>query len=277
MTLPILSNKSPSPHSDGFTLLEILMVVALVAVVAVTSIIVITDSLNESRFQDTLNKMHQIANAMIGDPSLKENGARTSFGFLGDIGAIPTAAQSISVLVTNSVPLPAWAVDTTVNFGIGWNGPYLSGENSGTDYTKDAWGNAFVYSPTASPPTLVSLGADGVAGGTGYNQDITVTLPSELTTATTVSGYVTNHYSAFKTAVDVQLNYPNGSGVLVQTPYTVTTPTGFFTFSNVPYGMRSITACIPSLAVCTTKLGPVLITIDKPNYTVPPGSLDTNP
>jgi general secretion pathway protein G len=262
-------------RSDGFTIIEILIVVTLVAIVAVASIDVITDTLNETRFQKTVDKMHQIANAMTGNSTLKENGARTSFGFLGDIGAIPTAAQGIAALITNP-GLPSWAVNTTVGFGIGWNGSYLTGGDSGTDYTTDGWGNSLVYEPNASPPELVSYGADGAAGGTGFNQDITVTLPTTTTTAT-VSGYVTDHYTAYTGSVDVQLNMPNGSGVLSQVLYTVTAPTGYFTFSNVPFGTRSITAYIPSQGSPTTTIGPVLITVDKPGYTTPPGILDIDP
>ncbi len=266
---------SPSENA-GFTLLEILMAVALLSVISVVSIDVISDTLNENRFQDTVSKLQQIANAMVGDASLKENGARTSFGFLGDIGALPTAGQGIAALVTNP-GLPAWAVNAGVRFGLGWNGPYLQSGNSGTDYTKDAWGNALVYDPAASPPTLTSYGADRAAGGTGFNQDIVVTLPAGMTTATSVSGYVTQHYSAYSGNVDVELNAPDGSGALARTLYTVAAPTGYFSFANVPFGTRSITAYIGTKAAPTQTLGPVLITIDRPNYTVPPNLLEMSP
>jgi len=170
--------------------IEILMAIVLISIVTLVAMDVISDTVSEGRFEETVSKMTAIQNAMIGDSSLMESGSRTSFGFLGDVGAIPTAAQGIASLVSQPTPaLPAYAMNATARFGLGWNGPYLSNMSSGTDYTKDGWGNAFVYSPTASPPTLVSYGANGVAGGTGLDQDITVNLPTEMRTAT-VNGFI---------------------------------------------------------------------------------------
>lgn len=273
MALTEYVEQAMKSRSEGFTLIEVMMVVVLISILSVASIELISQTLNENRFQDTVNKMRQISNAMMGDPSLKENGARTSFGFLGDIGAIPSAGQGIAALLTNP-GLAAWAVNSGAGFGLGWNGPYLHGGNSGTDYTNDGWGNAIVYDPAANPPTLTSYGSDGVAGGTGLAQDIVVTLPSTMTLATTVTGYVTNHYSAYTGDVTVTLNKPNGSGVLVSPTYHIADSSGFFTFANVPFGTRSISAFI---TVSSKTLGPIVITVDKPNYTVPPGVLDTNP
>src|SRR4051812_41686309 len=149
-------------HSKGFTLVELLMVIALIGTLAVLSITPIGDNINEGRFQDTVTRLQTIRDAMLGDPTLK-NGQRTSFGYVGDMGGIPTVAQGIGALVTNP-GLPVWTLDQTVHFGRGWNGPYLASASNGTNFTVDAWGNALVYSPATSPPTLTSLGADGATG-----------------------------------------------------------------------------------------------------------------
>jgi general secretion pathway protein G len=37
---------------------------------------------------------------------------------------------------------------------------------------KDAWGNDYVYTLEAGRPVIISYGADGTAGGDGYNADI---------------------------------------------------------------------------------------------------------
>jgi prepilin-type N-terminal cleavage/methylation domain-containing protein len=265
-------------RSRGFTLIEVLMVIALMSILAFATLDVTTDTLNESRFQATVAQLQQIQNAMIGDPTVMENNVRTSFGFLGDIGAIPTASQGILALVSQPSPvLPTFAINSTVRFGIGWNGPYLNGANSGTNYTKDAWGNALIYSPAANPPTIVSLGSDGAVGGTGYAQDLTYTLSTQLTTAT-VQGFICNHGAPFTSAAQVELNYPNGLGVLTQAEVTLTAANaGQFSFSGVPLGVRSITVYQPSKASATSTLGPVVITVDKPNYLVACNAIDINP
>jgi hypothetical protein len=238
---------------------------------------VTTNTLNETRFQTTWAMMKQIQNAMMGDPTIFENNVRSSFGYLGDMGAIPTSAIGISGLLSLPTGATAYAVNSTVRIGMGWNGPYLTGGATSSSYLKDAWGNAFVYSPTASPPTLVSLGSDGATGGTGFAQDLTVTLSSTMLTAT-VQGFICSRGGPFSAAAQVELNYPNGSGVLTQSDLTIAAAAnGFFSFSSVPLGVRSITIYIPTKASPTTTLGPVVITVDKPNYVVPCNAIDINP
>ena len=277
MTLP--SRKPHTADHSGFTLIEILMVLMLIAIMSTLGIELIADSTNEAKFEETLSRMRQVQNAMIGDPNIREAGIRTSFGFLGDIGAIPTAAQGIAALTAQPAPaLPVYAINATVRFGFGWNGPYLSQSSTGLDYTQDGWGRTYTYSPAANPPTFVSLGADGAVGGTGFNQDITFTLSNELRT-TTVNGFICDNAGPFTGAnAQVEMNYPNGAAVLTQSLATLTAvDKGKFSFASVPLGVRSITAYIPSKAGATTTVGPVLITVDRPNYVVPCNQLDINP
>ncbi len=248
------------------------MVVALMAIVGAVTIGLISSSVDETRFNETSAKLKHIRDAMIGDVHIQEANTRTSFGFLGDVGAIPTA---ITDLVTNPT-LPAFAVDQTVRFGIGWNGPYLIGAPN-EDFTTDAWGRAIVYAPAAVPATLTSLGADGTTGGTGLNEDIVVTLPTELTTAT-VSGFVCQSKGPFILSAQVELNYPNGSAVLTQSEVLVApADKGYFSFASVPFGVRSITIYVPSKAAPTQTIGPVLMTIDHPNFVVPCNLIDVSP
>jgi len=265
---------SSRPDRSGFTLIEVLMVVLLLTILAVGSVTLLPDTINESRFNQTVEKLNQIRNAMVGNPDIHEGTTRTSFGFLGDMGVIPA---SISDLLTLPGGASAYASNSTVRFGLGWNGPYLTGGNTQTDYTKDAWGTALVYTPGASPPTLVSLGADAVVGGTGFNQDITVNLPVELTTAT-VSGYICQGGGPFVATAQVELNMPNGTGALSQAESNLLpADKGNFTFSPVPMGIRSISIYIPSKASPTQTLGPIVFTVAQPNVVVPCNLIDISP
>lgn len=263
---------------DGFTLIEILMVIALTSIVAVVSMEYISDSADEGKFQQTVSQLNQIRNAMIGDPTILEGGTRTSFGFLGDIGAIPTDPQGINALIKNPGLKPSFTIDPTTRVGSGWNGPYLSSGNSGVNYLVDAWGTKLVFGSGASPPFLMSYGADKASGGTGLNQDITVTLPTELTKSV-VEGYICQTGGPFTGNADVELNYPDGMAGGVRSSLLSLAPvvSGYFQFTKIPFGIRSITIYVPNKGAPTTTIGPVLITIDKPVYTVPCGRIDVSP
>ena len=76
--------------------------------------------------------------------------------FLIDTGRYPSDAEGLGALVT----APAGMV--------GWNGPYLRDGK----LPADPWGGAFIYVLEGGEVRVVSLGADGQAGGTGLDADI---------------------------------------------------------------------------------------------------------
>ena len=259
---------------SGFTLMELMMVITIVSVLTVASLTPISNTIDQSRFDETVSRIKVIRDAMLGDPTIKDGGLRSSFGFLGDLGSIPSAVQGIAALSTNP-GLPAWTLDTTVRFGRGWNGPYITSAQAGTNFTLDGWGRALIYSPTATPPSITSYGADGVAGGTGFNTDIVVQLPTNLQTAM-VYGFISNSGSAYAGPATIDINYLNGSGALSLGSTTILAANkGAFSFNNIPLGKRSATVYIPSKAAPTTTIGPVLFTVDNSNFVIPANSFDT--
>lgn len=258
---------------NGFSLIEVLMVITILAVLTVTSLIPLGNTLDQSRFDETTNKMKIIRDAILGDTSITQRGRRTNFGFLGDIGAIPTAPQGINALLANP-GLVSWTLDQSVRFGRGWNGPYVSSSTAGTNFGLDGWGRAIIYSPSASPPNITSYAADGVAGGTGFNTDIVVDLPVRLQKAN-VYGFISNKADPFLGAAVIEINYPDGTGALSTLSTTITAAAkGAFSFLNIPLGKRSVSVYIPSKAAPTTTIGPTLITIDNANYNIAYASFD---
>ena len=233
MILPSIRNQK------GFTMIEVLMVVLIITIMAVVSITVLPDTINESRFNKTLEKLNQIRNAMIGNPEIREGTTRTSFGYLGDVGAIPT---TISNLLTLPGGVTAYSVSASARYGIGWNGPYLTGVNTASSFTTDGWGTTIVYTPGASPPTLISLGADAAVGAVAagvFDQDITVTLPTELTTAA-VSGFICQSKGPFTATAEVELNIPSAGALSQSVDSVIPADNGQFSFAAVPMGVRSI-------------------------------------
>jgi len=195
---------------------------------------------------------------------------RTQFGYLGDIGAIPAAdpGNLVPTVLWTNTGLPSWALDTASRIGVGWNGPYLQNGFLGTNYTKDAWGTPYVYNPGATPPTIISRGADRAAGGTGLAADITLEIPTALISAS-VQGVILNSGSPWAGTAQVELNAPNGSGVLTTTLTSVApADNGKFTFNSVPLGTRSFTVYEPSKAGATHTSGPFIFPIDRSNTEV---------
>lgn len=257
----------------GFTIIEVVMVILLLGILSAVSISTLNDSVDEARFNATQDKLNQLRAAIIGNTDLNSAGQRTHFGFLGDIGAIPTNGQGLAALSTNPA-LPAYSINATTRMSVGWNGPYVVTGQPGVDYTKDAWGFALVYDATASPPIVKSLGKANAVGGSGYYSDIIVQLPTTLTTAT-VDGFLSNNDgSAFAAAAEVEINYPNGAGVLTSALVTlVGGDKGHFQFTAIPFGIRSISAYKGSKAVPTATISNILVTVGRPNVLVPGDSL----
>ena len=261
------------PNQKAFTLVEILMVLLLVAIIATVSIQEFTSSLDEAQFNDTVSELQQIKTALIGDDQLVTGGERTNFGFLGDIGRIPSAAETLSALITKPAALPNWSVNTASRLGAGWNGPYLSGGDSGADYTTDAWGNSYVYSPSASPPTIVSRGSDGAVGGSGYAQDITITLPDEKRIAS-LHGFISDTSIPFDAASEVILSYVSDGAITTSTDTLIAGDNGHFQFNTIPFGKVSLMIYEPDQATDTRHIGPITVTVDKPNILVPSEQTD---
>jgi len=83
----------------------------------------------------------------------------------------------------------------------------------------------------------VTLGADGVAGGTGNDEDVTLETLRAETTAT-VTGYGFDASGNPLVTTSVTINYP-ANGTLT-TATTTTNSAGFYQFTNIPFGIRSI-------------------------------------
>ncbi len=250
------------------------MVLILVAILTYVSLEAINTSVSDARFQETVQEMRVISEAIVGNKKLQEGGTRTSFGYFGDVGALP---PTLGGLTTIPGGIAAFTVSSANRIAYGWNGPYLEQGDAAIDYTTDAWGNAYVWNTVPFPLQLISRGSDGGVGGAGLAQDITITFPVNERVAT-VEGFVSDAGKPITTTADVELNYPDGAGGLTQTIYNATVAAkGYFTFANIPYGVRSITIYTPTKAGSTNTKGPFVVTVDKPKVFLQANQLDFNP
>lgn len=235
----------------GFTLIEIIITLAIVSVLAGVIMPMSYQLTNRERVNRTLDKLDALARAVTGDPVIVFNEARTNFGYVGDMGNLPSSIEDLYKKGTQ----PDFVFDTTLEVGAGWNGPYISPEI--VEYIdllkEDAFGNDYEYIVYGTDTTNTTVGAvvegmirsPGADDESGTGDDLSLLFfRSQLKSK--VSGVVKNEALDGVGGVTVTMNYPSDGDFA--TMITETDTHGFYTFDNVPYGNRSLTLA-PNLVV----------------------------
>jgi type II secretory pathway pseudopilin PulG len=139
--------------TKAFTLLEIVIILAMLAIIAGSMVPLLIKSVETDREKITLERMRAINEAIMGNQRLG------SFGYIGDVGDMP---PSLNDLITKPGGVSAFAFYTN-NVGYGWRGPYLDVEFQSL---KDGWGNDFKFSTADGLPEgqIKSSGPDGSLG-----------------------------------------------------------------------------------------------------------------
>jgi hypothetical protein len=229
-------------RQSGMTLLEASATIAIVSIISV-GLVTIGDRLASDRqIAATQDSMNELRRAISGNPVIVVNEGRTAFGYVGDMGNLPSSLEDLWVKGTQ----PAFSFDTAKKTGAGWNGPYLDVPIAefAPAAAYDGWGNRFAYSNTSFTETtfgttalgqLVSYGRNFVSGG---GDDLTTAF-FQSETVSRVQGYVKDTDGESVAGVLVTVNYPSG-GTLTSSATTSDT-VGYYALTNIPYGNRSIT------------------------------------
>lgn len=139
--------KTPIRQSEsGYSLMEVLIAVAIIAVLAALIAPRLFGQLDDSKITAASTQIRMI------ETSLDT--------FRLDLGRYPTQEEGLGALLA---PTP----ETITN----WNGPYLDG-----NIPVDPWGRAYGYFPNEDlgrRGIVYTFGADGTRGGSGPAQDIT--------------------------------------------------------------------------------------------------------
>lgn len=207
-----------SGDNQGFTLIELVIVILIIGVIGTVATLRMQESILTARYEQTKQELDQLAIAIVGNPGVYSNGARSDFGFVGDNGALPS---SLDELVQNP---GGWTT---------WDGPYVESGLNGDDFKKDAWLSNYIYTDTLLRST-----------GSGTNVDKLIAVSSATLLSNVVSGYVVDAdmeppTAGFVDSVTIVLTYPNGSGGFAQ-PSIHPDTHGRFSYSGVPVGNHSL-------------------------------------
>lgn len=139
------SKASPSKGDEGYTLLELLVVLAILALILGVAAPMIMKQFGAAKSKTAAIQVRALATNL-------------EF-FMLDVGRYPSEGEGLKALREK----PADAK--------GWNGPYVSQATN----LVDPWGQAYLYKPLAdkmAPFEIKSLGSDGKAGGEGEDRDV---------------------------------------------------------------------------------------------------------
>jgi general secretion pathway protein G len=131
---------------QGFTLVEMLVVIAIIGLIMGLIGPRVLNYLSESKVKAAKIQMQSFASAL------------DLFNL--DAGRYPSSSEGLDALVHRAPGIAAW------------NGPYLKGGN----VPMDPWGHSYIYRAPGEHGAfdIVSLGADGAEGGSGVAADISL-------------------------------------------------------------------------------------------------------
>jgi general secretion pathway protein G len=131
---------------QGFTLVEMLVVIAIIGLIMGLIGPRVLNYLSESKVKAAKIQMQSFASAL------------DLFNL--DAGRYPSTSENLDALVHRTPGVAAW------------NGPYLKGGN----VPMDPWGHPYIYRAPGEHGAfdIISLGADGAEGGSGVAADISL-------------------------------------------------------------------------------------------------------
>src|SRR5688572_19252858 len=135
--------RKPLRLTGGFTLTEAAATLSIISIILAGMVTVASNVLNKWQIDVTTDRMNELRRATTGNTVIIANESREAFGYLGDMGNVPTSHQDLWVKGSQTT----FTFDTTEKTGGCWNGPYL--EMRGLEFSDmlslDGWGNSFAY------------------------------------------------------------------------------------------------------------------------------------
>jgi prepilin-type N-terminal cleavage/methylation domain-containing protein len=206
-------------RQSGFSFIELLVVIVVVGILASVAMQSMTATIADVRRIQTEREMEMLARAIVGNPSLTQNGARSDFGYVGDVGAFPPSLQAL--------------YQNPGGYGT-WDGPYVSAAFSqdSIGFKTDEWGAAYSYS---GGTTITSTGS-----GSTITKKIADAASDYLSNR--VTGSLTDAAGAipgvtYADSINVVVSFPNGAGGSGVKSYHPDAA-GRFTLDSLPSGQH---------------------------------------
>ena len=209
----------------GYSLIELIIVIVIVAIIASVAVKALRGTNEVVRTEETKAELEQLAYAVAGNPVVLSGGARTDYGYVGDVGALP---PNLDALVTN----PG-------GYGT-WDGPYVRDDfyvtagGASSEFKLDGWGRAYVYSGGNS---IVSTGS-----GSSISRNIANATDDLLYNDLSIAVVdIDNDLpgTVFRDSVRIVLTHPDGAG-----GYTSRTTNpdgnGLAVFDSIPIGRHTL-------------------------------------
>lgn len=209
---------------SGYSIIELLVVIVIISIITAVALKSLRTVSDTSRVEKTKKELEQLAYGISGDPNVTSGGARTSFGYVGDVGGMP---PDLDALVANPGSFATW------------KGPYLrddylpSSGSGNTEFKIDEWGTAYNYSgntisSTGGSSTITRKVANSV-NDLVYNT-VAVTVTDQALVPPGNTG---------KDSVQIVLTHPNGAGGMnTKTRYPA--KDGFVAIDSVPVGQHTL-------------------------------------
>ena len=147
----------------GFSLLEAVVVIAIMAILASAALPLAVKTINQQAEQSTRASAQVAYNAIFGARDHRVSNMIADFGYV-----LPATGSNLKdMLVKPGAPNnpPVWGAGA--NYSWGWNGPYWVGSTktvAGVAVPVDAWGHPFELIKTGANWQVVSAGDDGQFG-----------------------------------------------------------------------------------------------------------------
>lgn len=160
----------------GFTLVELIVVLAILAILTTMAMTSTSGIVDQSRFEETINVLNNIEDAIFG----RLHGDGPAYGYMTDLGDFPITVHEngINDLVVirdygkdkfiHSQSFMPDADYSDIKLISGWNGPYLHPAYNKDSIIKDGWGNPIIMGCDYKTPDIIergyirSVGPDGV-------------------------------------------------------------------------------------------------------------------